>query len=105
MRFRRALIVALTMASGLAFAAARTGERGDPSQLAVHEWGTFTSVAGPDGQAVTWQPLSAASDLPCFVRRSRFFAKGAIAGTIRMETPVLYFYAPRDVRVDARVRF
>jgi len=24
------------------------------SGLTAHEWGTFTSVAGPDGQAVEW---------------------------------------------------
>jgi len=29
----------------------------------------------------------------------------ALAGTVRMETPVLYFYAPRDTIVDVRVRF
>jgi hypothetical protein len=26
---------------------------------AVHEWGTFTSVAGDDGAATAWQTLSA----------------------------------------------
>ena len=36
---------------------------------AVHEWGTFTSVAGENGQAVDWLPLSGPSDLPCFVER------------------------------------
>ena len=35
--------------------------------LVVHEWGTFTSIAGPDGQAVQWRPLTGPSDLPCFV--------------------------------------
>ena len=32
---------------------------------AVHEWGTFTSVAGRDGAAMNWQTLSGTSDLPC----------------------------------------
>ena len=27
-----------------------------PVPLTVHEWGTFTSVAGADGQAVRWVP-------------------------------------------------
>jgi hypothetical protein len=35
--------------------------------LTVHEWGTLTSVGGPDGQAMYWQPLSGPQDLPCFV--------------------------------------
>ena len=36
-------------------------------QLAVHEWGTFTTVAGEDGRAIEWLPLSGPTDLPCFV--------------------------------------
>jgi hypothetical protein len=40
-----------------------------PNELIVHEWGTFTSVAGADGSSVQWQPLSAPQDLPCFVNR------------------------------------
>ncbi len=36
--------------------------------LIAHEWGTFTSVAGEDGSAIRWAPLSlGAPDLPCFV--------------------------------------
>ena len=30
----------------------------DPAGLTVHEWGTFTSIAGRDGQAMEWQPLT-----------------------------------------------
>jgi len=36
-------------------------------QLAAHEWGTFTTVAGEDGRAIEWLPLSGPTDLPCFV--------------------------------------
>src|SRR5215468_9031769 len=39
------------------------------AQLTVHEWGTFTSIAGPDGQALSWNPLDGPDDLPCFVDR------------------------------------
>src|SRR5215510_11761348 len=35
----------------------------------VHEWGTFTSVAGPDGKAAQWLPLAGPGDLPCFVEQ------------------------------------
>lgn len=71
----------------------------------VHEWGTFTSIAGEDGMAVEWRPQAGPDDLPCFVDRLRFSVKGLIPGTVRMETPVLYFYAPRDLTVSVTVRF
>jgi hypothetical protein len=75
------------------------------NDLTVHEWGTFTSIAGEDGAAVEWTPQSGPPDLPCFVDRSRFNIKGWMPGKIRMETPVLYFYAKQDIRVNVNVRF
>src|SRR6266853_1112010 len=77
----------------------------DQHGLVVHEWGTFTSIAGEDGRAVPWLPLSGPSDLPCFVKRIDLNFKGTLAGKVRMETPVLYFYAPHQVDVDVTVRF
>ena len=77
----------------------------DPNSLVVHEWGTFTSVAGIEGAAVEWAPLVTPSDLPCFVDKVAFGNKGWIPGTVRMETPVLYFYAAEEKTVDVRVRF
>jgi hypothetical protein len=76
-----------------------------PVPLTVHEWGTFTSIAGADGQAVRWQPQQTPEDLPCFVERSGIQFKLQIAGTVRMETPVIYFYAPRAVDVSVDVAF
>jgi hypothetical protein len=73
--------------------------------LVVHEWGTFTSIAGPDGRAVDWQPLRASDDLPCFVEHLGVDLKGTLAAKVRMETPVLYFYAPRRLDVDVTVQF
>ncbi|HKP10993.1 MAG TPA: hypothetical protein VJZ91_02745, partial [Blastocatellia bacterium] len=35
--------------------------------LTVHEWGTFTAIAGRDGRPVEWRPLVGPSDLPSFV--------------------------------------
>ena len=76
------------------------------SGLTAHEWGTFTSVAGPDGQAVEWSPLTGSTDLPGFVEQ---FQKGGyklgLRGTVRMETPVLYFYAPSEETVSVQVSF
>ena len=37
------------------------------NDLIVHEWGTFTSIAGKDGVALEWRPLNGATDLPKFV--------------------------------------
>jgi hypothetical protein len=82
-------------------------ERGDAaSDLTVHEWGTFTSVAGPDGQAIEWLPLTGSTDLPGFVEHFRDAQfKCGLGGTVRMETPVLYFYSPRETSVSVRVSF
>lgn len=78
----------------------------DPGGLTVHEWGTFTSIAGADGRAVPWLPLGGQSDLPSFVHRaSNLPPKTALTATVRMETPVLYFYSSREGRVDVNVRF
>jgi hypothetical protein len=76
-----------------------------PAPLTVHEWGTFTSIAGPGGQALQWTPLEGPDDLPCFVERYSAQFKGTQAGTVRMETPVLYFYSSEDTTVDVNVDF
>ena len=80
-------------------------EQREAPDLTVHEWGTFTAIAGKEGQAVEWTPLSG-TDLPQFVEHiSDVNFKLGVRGTIRMETPVLYFYSPHDVTVSARVAF
>ena len=90
-------LTALVAARGLATNTAES--------LIVHEWGTFTSIAGADGRAVEWRPLDQPPDLPCFVDRFRFNLKTSLPGKVRMETPVLYFYTPRDTSVNVNVRF
>lgn len=79
------------------------GLSGPPDDVVVHEWGTFTSIAGPDGSAIDWQPLSGTPDLPPFV--CRFGFKPYFRGTVRMETPVLYFYSPKEADVAVKVGF
>ncbi len=82
------------------------------TDLRVHEWGTFTSKAGPDGKPIAWAPLNGPSDLPCFVtilnptsiKLSRP-GIGAIKATVRMETPVLYFYSSHEQTARVSVRF
>jgi len=76
------------------------------SSLTAHEWGTFTSIAGGDGQAVEWSPLTGSTDLPAFVEHFRdpHFKLG-LRGTVRMETPVLYFYSSKEETVSVSVAF
>lgn len=93
-------------------------------EITMHEWGTFTTVAGTDGRAINWLPLGGPSDLPCFVKHvnANFIAKvapGAQAGAqisfeavrsslqakVRMETPVIYFYSPTQFDATVAVSF
>jgi hypothetical protein len=74
--------------------------------LTAHEWGTFTSIAGKDGRAAEWLPLTGSTDLPAFVEHLQAANfKGGLRGTVRMETPVLYFYTDRETTVSVHVSF
>ncbi|HYL75233.1 MAG TPA: hypothetical protein VEU96_13565 [Bryobacteraceae bacterium] len=74
--------------------------------LVVHEWGTFTSIADPNGNAEEWLPLGGAPDLPAFVYHfNNPGFKAGLRGTVRMETPVLYFYSPQEAEVSVKVDF
>lgn len=74
--------------------------------LTAHEWGTFTSIAGSDGCAVEWSPLTGSTDLPSFVEHFRDPGfKLGLRGTVRMETPVLYFYSSKVETVSVSVSF
>jgi hypothetical protein len=74
--------------------------------LTVHEWGTFTSVAGEDGSAIVWDALGGKEDLPGFVNNVAYRCfKWRLAGTVRMETPVIYFYSPREITARVQVLF
>jgi hypothetical protein len=79
----------------------------EPSNsLTVHEWGTFTSVAGADGAPAEWYALGCKSDLPKFVNDYGYRGfKSALRGTVRMETPVLYFYSRRELNANVKVSF
>ena len=124
---KRSLIL-LTVASYLALtltlldlnvAEKSRAQKDSESDLVVHEWGTFTSVAGKNGTAIDWRPLSGASDLPKFVYTmdgsegyrqtygSKFVPsqKGHIVARVRMETPVIYFYTKKEIEVSVKVDF
>jgi len=107
------IFLTLTMTAGLAAAVTYALSATDGSNLTVHEWGTFTSIAGPDGQAIEWRPLSGPSDLPCFVttlnpNSIKVLPQGGIPGLkalVRMETPVLYFYSTSAMTAHVSVGF
>jgi hypothetical protein len=115
------LVARIGVVLTLAFLGAIPAGTSQETGLVVHEWGTFTTIAGEDGAAAQWLPLGGESDLPCFVNHlqnnplikwaaggaplSYEQARTALRGTVRMETPVLYFYAPRETVVDVGVRF
>jgi hypothetical protein len=89
-----------------------TQDRVSKDRLIVHEWGTFTSVSSADGRAQQWSPLLGPSDLPSFVYRAKEVSPSAQGrcikcelALVRMETPVLYFYADRATQVSVNVQF
>jgi hypothetical protein len=83
-----------------------TAADGPKSQdLTIHEWGTFTSVAGADGSAIPWNSLACPDDLPRFVNSFGIGFKATWFGTVRMETPVMYFYSPRELTARVAVQF
>jgi hypothetical protein len=98
-------IAAILILAPLAVNAA--GLKVENDVLTAHEWGTFTSVAGEDGNPVQWAPLFGAPDLPCFVAHlgTEHLTKWQISGLVRMETPVLYFYSQRPLTLSVHVDF
>jgi hypothetical protein len=99
----RLLFVIATTTAALTAAEVRPVQ---PSDLTIHEWGTFTSVAGEDGSAVAWDALGGKDDLPSFVASFGYRCfKRSITDTVRMETPVMYFYSPRDLVAHVKVEF
>jgi hypothetical protein len=108
-------------AAGAVIAAAASGIAGGgpgcDDRFVVHEWGTFTSMAGGNGIAL--EGLSREEEsLPSFVysrsevRDCPLRAKGwkglevpAEHVTQKMETPVLYFHSREARRVRVRVDF
>jgi len=105
------------------------GSSATPSGYTVHEWGTFTSVFGSDGTMLPGLEVEEES-LPPFVyahdgMNGRLQAASAPAQmplwlalamtkgyrrplhnvTVKMETPVLYFYSSEKIDAHVRVGF
>ena len=100
------VITPVLLAGAAIFLMAADSASIQPGGLTVHEWGTFTSVAGDDGVAVDWDALGSKDDLPTFVNDFGYRCfKWRLTGTVRMETPVMYFYSPREVSAHVKVQF
>lgn len=111
---RALLPIFLTLFAGSLFIPAPSRAATGPAGLVAHEWGTFTSIAGRDGTGLDWRPLRVKSDLPTFVysiekkdgfRNTVKDGGKSMPSRIRMETPVIYFYAPSEMEVDVAVSF
>ena len=68
---RLAPVVAPALVISAVFLIAGDIYTAQPAGLTVHEWGTFTSVAGEDGSAIDWDALGCKDDLPRFVYGNR----------------------------------
>lgn len=78
-----------------------------PPRLDIHEWGTFTTFHLPKGNNLSWYTPAtegAVSELPDFVKPGLGSKFGVY--TLRMETPVIYFYTdtPQQVEVDVSMQ-
>jgi len=102
------------LVAGMVALQAMAVEAGASSTYTAHEWGTFTSVQGGDGQLIPWHPLTS-SQLPGFVYdRKKAATQSQLSYTQgkdfylalqRLETPVIYFYSDEPCQVDVTVRF
>jgi hypothetical protein len=82
--------------------------------LSVHEWGTFTTLSGSSGGTLSGLYLEE-EQLPSFVYHHSGFSPDPILKTegyrtcknvtVKMETPVLYFYSPVERDVQVQVNF
>ena len=105
MKYATRFLPLLLFPTALLLMAANIGY--EPSNsLTIHEWGTFTSVAAADGAPADWYALGCKSDLPKFVNDYGYRGfKSTLRGTVRMETPVLYFYSQRALTANVKVSF
>lgn len=99
--------------TGLAFSLLRIDASAQENGLKVHEWGTFTTLQCSDGYRLSGLHRDE-EKLPPFVSRISYtfsdnkgypqqtFIQGV---TVKMETPVLYFYSPQQMQVAVDVKF
>lgn len=108
----QALIAVALFVAPPAVSAATPAAPAIDDPFVVHEWGTFTTVQGADGEQIWWRPPDSV-DLPDFVHRAALggddrpvtFNPKDLSALARMETPVIYFYSERERVADVHVLF
>lgn len=81
------------------------GRSYDGKGFVVHEWGTNTLVIGSDGSLQRGMHHEE-EDLPSFVYdRMKQANEMEASVSVKMETPVTYFYSPSARKVSVRVEF
>src|SRR5437667_6658481 len=69
-------------------------------------WIVVVVLLSEIGAAVDWDALGGKDDLPTFVNNFGYRCfKWRLTGTVRMETPVIYFYSPRELDAHVKVAF
>ncbi len=83
----------------------------DQPNFTLHEWGTFTSVSGSDGVLLSGLDVEEEA-LPWFVNahdgivnHGKGYLRPLNNVTIKMETPVIYFYADKPFAAHVSVGF
>lgn len=92
----------------LGFVVALSASHTDATDIyTAHEWGTFTTISGSDGVALPWwtPSLEGPAVLPEFIRPVLSFSKVGEPSLMRMETPVIYFYAMAPMSVEVGVSY
>jgi hypothetical protein len=70
----------------------------------VNEWGTFTVLSGSEGSQVPWYAsYHDIARLPDFILPNSEGKAGV--SRVRMETPVIYFYPNKEMKVSVHVAF
>lgn len=116
--------ICTAVALALALGSSRAREVNAPDPIVAHEWGTITTRHAPDGTPMgRLNRIDSSDALPSFVHRyepaqtannpEKSLVKTSLVPgrpdvTMRLETPVIYFYPPRggtQPAFDVTVRF
>ncbi|HUF64144.1 MAG TPA: hypothetical protein VMN36_18850 [Verrucomicrobiales bacterium] len=112
-------IVAAGLAAVAAFASGVAAKESAAPGYTLHEWGTFTSLAGSDGRLLPGMDREEETLPPFVFSHDGMENQGPLSHLllrkgwrrplhnvrVKMETPVLYFYAPKAFQATVEVGF
>src|SRR5262245_38312978 len=96
--------VVLTLIAAACFAPAAATSSDEPTDLVVHEWGTFLAMQGSDGVTLDGM-YHEEHALPEFVHTRGRDQLRIPSMKMKGETPVIYFYTNKKQKVGVEVRF